>query len=154
MFCEHYFLPQVKNIGSIKIYFHTFPFQGCFVFHILMLFLKGFLVLSDLLKPVFEKVAKKILNKSQKNNQIISAYHTEVFAKKMTMNKRSTAHGLILLIMLISFSVNGCSRIQDEFLFFKLLEVFILDFGFFDQFFVLYCSKKILNSSAIFLLLI
>ena len=41
MFCEHYFLPQVKNI-------------------------KGFLVLSDLLNPAFEIVAKKILNKSRK----------------------------------------------------------------------------------------
>ena len=41
MFFEHYFLPQVKNI-------------------------KGFLVLSDLLNPVFVKVAKKILTKSQK----------------------------------------------------------------------------------------
>ena len=68
MFCEHYyFLPQVKNIGSIKRYFHTFPFQDCFVFHLITLFLKGFLVLSDLLKPAFEKkVAKKILNKSRK----------------------------------------------------------------------------------------
>ena len=66
MFCEHYFLPQVKNIGSIKRYFHTFSFQDCFVFHVLTLFLKGFLVLIDLLKPTFEKVAKKILKKSRK----------------------------------------------------------------------------------------
>ena len=33
MFCEYYFLSQVKNIGSIKRYFHTFYFQDCFVFH-------------------------------------------------------------------------------------------------------------------------
>ena len=66
MFCEHYFLPQVKNIGSIKRYFHTFPFQDCFVFHLITLFLKGFLVLSDLLKPAFEKSSKENINKSQK----------------------------------------------------------------------------------------
>ena len=46
-----------------------------------MLFLKGFLVLSDLLKPFFEKkVAKKILNKSRKIIDKISTYRTEVFA--------------------------------------------------------------------------
>ena len=62
---EHYFLPHVKNIESIKRYFHTFPFQNCFVFHLKMLFLKGFLVLSDLLKPALEKKkANKIFNKS------------------------------------------------------------------------------------------
>ena len=33
MFCEHNFLSLVKNIGSIKRYFHTFRFQDCFVFH-------------------------------------------------------------------------------------------------------------------------
>ena len=55
MLCEHYFLLQVKNIGSIKRYFHAFPFQDCFVFHLITLFLKGLLVLSDLLKPAFEK---------------------------------------------------------------------------------------------------
>ena len=55
MFCEHYFLAQVKNIGSIKRYLHTFPFQDCFVFHLMKLFLKGFLVLSGLLKPAFKK---------------------------------------------------------------------------------------------------
>ena len=55
MFSEHYFLSQVKNIGGIKRYFHTFPFQGCFVFHLITLFLKSFLVLSDLLTPIFEK---------------------------------------------------------------------------------------------------
>ena len=59
MFCEHYFLPRVKNIGSIKIYFHTFPFQDCFVFHLITLFLKYFLALSDLLKPAFEKSSKE-----------------------------------------------------------------------------------------------
>ena len=57
MFCEHYILPQVKNIGSVKRYFHTFPFQDCFYFH-LMLLLKEFLVLSGLLKPAFEKNSK------------------------------------------------------------------------------------------------
>ena len=67
MFCEHYFLPQVKNVGSIKRYFHIFPFENCFVFHLIKLFLKGFLVLRDLLKPAFEKkVAKKNVNKSKK----------------------------------------------------------------------------------------
>ena len=59
MFCEYYFLPQVKNIGSIKTYFHTFPFQDCFVFHLITRFLKGFLVLSDLLKPAFDKSSKE-----------------------------------------------------------------------------------------------
>ena len=59
MFCDHYFLPQVKNIGSIKRYFHIFPFQDCFVFH-LMLFLKGFLVLSDLLNLASDKGSKEI----------------------------------------------------------------------------------------------
>ena len=60
MFCEHY-LPQVKNIGSIKRYIHKFPFQDGFVFHLkIMLFLKGFLVLRDLLKPAFEKSSKEI----------------------------------------------------------------------------------------------
>ena len=94
MFCEHYFLPQVKNIGSIKIYFYTFPFQDCFVFYLITLFLKGFLELSDLLKPVFEKCRKENYQQILKNNQIISAYHTEVSALKMTMNERSTTHGL------------------------------------------------------------
>ena len=55
MFCEHYFLPSVKNIGSIKRHFYGFPFQDYFVLHLIMLFLKGFLVLSDILKPAFEK---------------------------------------------------------------------------------------------------
>ena len=55
MFCEHYFLPQVKNIKSIKRHFDTFPFQDSFVFHLITLFLKGFLVLSDHLKAACEK---------------------------------------------------------------------------------------------------
>ena len=59
MFCELYFLPHVKNIGSIKRYFHTFPFQDCFVFHLIMLLVKCFLVLSDLFKPAFEKSNKE-----------------------------------------------------------------------------------------------
>ena len=44
-----------------------------------MLFLKGFLVLSDLLKPAFEKSSKK---KFWTNlaKQIISAYCIKVFA--------------------------------------------------------------------------
>ena len=46
MFCDNYFLSQVKNIDSIKRYFHTFPFLDSFVFHLIMLFLKGFLVLT------------------------------------------------------------------------------------------------------------
>ena len=58
IFCEHYFLPQMENIGSITRYSHTFHFRDCFVFH-LMLFLEGFLVLSDLLKPAFEKKSSK-----------------------------------------------------------------------------------------------
>ena len=74
MFSEHYFLPQVKNIGNIKICFHLFLFQNCFVFH-LITFLKVFLVLSDLLKQ------RKFLT-NLKNSRIISAYHIEVFAKK------------------------------------------------------------------------
>ena len=79
MFCEHYFLPQVKNIGSIKRYFHTFPFQDCFVFHLIALLLKGFLVLSDPLKPAFEKSSKENSKQISKKNQIISAYRIEVF---------------------------------------------------------------------------
>ena len=59
MFCEHYFLLQVKNIGSIKRYFRKFPFQDCFVFDLLTLFLKRLLVLSDLLKVAFEKHSKR-----------------------------------------------------------------------------------------------
>ena len=59
MFCDNYFLPLVKNIVSVKRYFHTFPFQDCFVFHLIMLFLQGFLVLSDLLNPAFEKSTKE-----------------------------------------------------------------------------------------------
>ena len=59
IFCEHYFLPQVKNIESIKTYFHTFPFQDCFVFHLIRLVLKGFPELSNLLKPAFEKCCKE-----------------------------------------------------------------------------------------------
>ena len=52
----------MKNVGSIKRYFHTFPFQDCFVFHLIKLFLEGFLVLSDLLKSAFgKKVVKKVL---------------------------------------------------------------------------------------------
>ena len=58
MLYEYYFLSHVKNIVSIKRYFHTFPLQDCFVFH-LMLFLKGFLVLSGLLKTAFEKSGKE-----------------------------------------------------------------------------------------------
>ena len=54
VFCEHYFLPQAKIIGSIKRYFHTFPLQACFVFHVIT-FLNGFFVLNDLLKPTFAK---------------------------------------------------------------------------------------------------
>ena len=45
----------MKNTGSIKRYLHAFPFQDCFVFHLITLFLKGFLVLSDVLKPACEK---------------------------------------------------------------------------------------------------
>ena len=59
MFCEHYFLPWVKNVGGTTRYFHTFPLQDCFVFHLIKLFLKGFLVLSDLLKPTFEKSSEE-----------------------------------------------------------------------------------------------
>ena len=59
MFCEHYFLPQVKNIGSIKRSFDACPFQDCFIFQLITLFLKCFLELSYLLKPVFEKISKE-----------------------------------------------------------------------------------------------
>ena len=55
MFYDHYFLPQVENIVSIIRYFHTLPYQDCFVFHLIMLFLKGFPMLSDLLNIGFEK---------------------------------------------------------------------------------------------------
>ena len=96
MFCEHYFLPQAKNIGSIKRYFHTFPFKDCFVFHLITLLLKGFLVLSEHLKTAFEKSSNENSKRILKNNQIISAYCIEVFASKMIMNKRSTTCGLIM----------------------------------------------------------
>ena len=66
MFCEHYYLPQVKNMGSINRYFHTFPFQDCFVFYLIKFFLEGFLVINDLLKTAFEKKKEKNVNKSQK----------------------------------------------------------------------------------------
>ena len=56
----------MKNVGNIKRYFHTFSFQDCFVFHLITLVLEGFLMLSDLLKPALEKVAKNVLNKSRK----------------------------------------------------------------------------------------
>ena len=56
MFCEHYLLPQVKNIGTIKRYFNTFPVQDCIVvFDLISLFLKSLLVLNDLLKSTFER---------------------------------------------------------------------------------------------------
>ena len=55
MFCKHYFLPKVKNTWSIKRYFHTFTFLDCFAFHFITLFLKGFLVLSDLFEAWFWK---------------------------------------------------------------------------------------------------
>ena len=58
MSCEHYLLHPVKNIWSIISYFHTFPSQYCFVFHLIALFLKGFLVLSGILKSAFEKSSK------------------------------------------------------------------------------------------------
>ena len=59
MFCEHYFLPQVKNTRGLKRYFHTFPFQGWFVFYLMTLFFKGFLGFSDLLKADFDKCSKE-----------------------------------------------------------------------------------------------
>ena len=59
MFCEHYYLPQVKSIENIKKYFHTFPFQDWVVIHLVMLFFKDFIVLSDLFKPNFEKSSKE-----------------------------------------------------------------------------------------------
>ena len=81
MFSEHYFLPQVNNIESVKRYLHTFPFQNCFVFHLVTLFLKDFLVLSDPLNPAFKKSSKENSEQiSKKKNQIISAYCIEVFA--------------------------------------------------------------------------
>ena len=47
-----------EKYWEYKEIFHTFPFQNCFVFHLIMLFL-GFLVLSDLLEPAFEKSNKE-----------------------------------------------------------------------------------------------
>ena len=49
-------------------------------FHLLTFFLKGFLVLRDLLKTAFEKSSKENSLKISKNNQIISAYRIDVFA--------------------------------------------------------------------------
>ena len=80
MVCEHYFLPQVKNVGSIKIYFSTFPFQDYLVFHLIMSLLKGFLALSNLLKPGCEKGSKENFEQISKNKRTISTYRTEVFA--------------------------------------------------------------------------
>ena len=57
-------------------------------------------MLIDLLKCAFEKSSKENSKQISKNNQIISAYHTEVFALKMTMNERSTIRGLILVLSL------------------------------------------------------
>ena len=44
-----------EKYWDIKRYFHPLPFQDCFVFHLITLFLKGFPVLRDLLKSAFEK---------------------------------------------------------------------------------------------------
>ena len=44
---------------GIKRYFHTLPFQNYFVFYLIILFLKGFLVLSDLLKPASGESSKE-----------------------------------------------------------------------------------------------
>ena len=65
------FSAQVKNIGSMKRYFYTFPFQDCLVFYLIWLFLKGSFVLSDLLNPAFEKSGKENSYQISKNNQII-----------------------------------------------------------------------------------
>ena len=46
-------------MGSINRYFHTFPFQDCFVFYLIKFFLEGFLVINDLLKTAFEKKKKR-----------------------------------------------------------------------------------------------
>ena len=51
-------------------------------------------MLSDLLKPAFEKSSKENSEQILKNYQIISAYHIEVFAQKMNMNKRSAIRSL------------------------------------------------------------
>ena len=59
MFCEHYYLPQVKSIESIRKCFHTLPFQDWFVIHLVTLFFKDFIVLSDLFKADFEKSSKE-----------------------------------------------------------------------------------------------
>ena len=82
MFCEHYILPLRKNIGGTKTYFPTFPFHDCFVFHLITLLLKDFLVLGDILKPACEKRSKENSQQISKNNQIISPYRTEIFASK------------------------------------------------------------------------
>ena len=55
-------------------------------------------MLSDLLKPAFEKSSKENPQQISKNNQIINAYLIDVFAYKMTMNERSTTRGLGFLI--------------------------------------------------------
>ena len=47
-------------------------------------------MLSDFLKPAFEKISKENSQQILKNNQIISTYRIELFALKMTMNERST----------------------------------------------------------------
>ena len=52
-------ITSMGNIGSIKRYFHKFSFQNWILFHLMKLFLRGFFVLSDILKPAFEKSSKE-----------------------------------------------------------------------------------------------
>ena len=99
MFSEHYFLPQGENIGSIKRYFHISSSRLlCFSFNNVIL--KRFLCAKWSFEVCFWKSSKENSKQISKNNHIISAYHSEVFALKMTMNERSTIHGLILVLSL------------------------------------------------------
>ena len=65
-----------------------------FFCHLIRFILKVFLVLSDYLKPAFEKSSKENCQQISKIKPIICTYSIEVFAHKMTMNEISTTRGL------------------------------------------------------------
>ena len=73
---------QMKNIGSIKRYFHTFPFQNCFVFHLIILFLRRSYDEIFLSRPWNFYVEIKVSKYSRKRNvswNIIQFVHTIKF---------------------------------------------------------------------------
>ena len=67
MFCEHYFLPQVKNTWSIKRYFHTFFFSRLFCFSFNKVAFKRFPCVEWSFETSFwKKLARKNVKKSWK----------------------------------------------------------------------------------------